>query len=68
MFMRTCSQARIVINGAKDVAKTAVPSLAKPAAIPIKFCSAIPTFINLSGYSVTNLASPDETARSAVTT
>ena len=39
----------VVIKGPKEVAKTLYPSLAKPAATPIMFCSAIPTSKNLFG-------------------
>ena len=40
-----------------EYTKTVLPSNAKPAAIPTIFCSAIPTFTNLSGKSFTKSSS-----------
>ena len=64
-FILTCSLALIDRKGANEVTKTLNPSFASPAAIPIKFCSLIPTDKYLFGYMDLNLSSPDDLPRSA---
>jgi hypothetical protein len=52
-------------KGAKEEINTLWPSLARPDAIPIKFCSLIPTDRYLSGYCALNRSNPDDLPRSA---
>ena len=49
MSVRTCSWARIDANAANVVANGILPSVARPADTPIRFCSAMPTLKNRSG-------------------
>ena len=63
---RTCSRLRTAIKLAYVVANTQSPDMARPAAMPIMFCSAMPTFRNFSGYMFSKRVIPERSARSAV--
>ena len=60
-----CSQHLPLANTANVDANTVLPDAARPAAMPMRFCSAIPTSTNLSGATFLNSEVLVDPARSA---
>src|SRR3989338_8551786 len=62
--MRICSHDLPEMNVEKEHANGILPASDKPAAVPTRSCSAMPTEMNRSGYCCLNQIARDESSRS----